>query len=182
MLLAQLFCRRTMLCFIYCGFAYLICRVLASLHFASFTLLQVKRHTVSAIDHPGSPTDDTHIMYLHREYYHTISTQYTLFRYMVFPAIHFSGRDAVTEQKPYSPVPLHYMPHISTLQVVYDVIFLVIMSSTLWQKLWDGGYGWQYFRCFLCLIQSAHSAGCLSTLYHSPHLLLFVLGQPCRGI
>ena len=101
---------------------------------------------------------------------------------MIFPAKNFSGRDAVTEQKPYSPVALRYMPHISTLQVVYDVIFLVIMSSTLWNKLWDGGYGWQYFRCFLCLIQRTHSASCHCTLYHSPHLPLFVLGQPCRGI
>ena len=50
------------------------------------------------------------------------------------------------------------------------------------QVLLDGGYGWQYFRCFLCLIKHAHSASCMSTLYHSPHLLLFVLGQPCRGI
>ncbi|MBK9563660.1 MAG: hypothetical protein IPO37_00200 [Saprospiraceae bacterium] len=43
--------------------------MLAPLHSAAFTLLQVKRHTVSAIDHPGSATDNTHIMYLHREYY-----------------------------------------------------------------------------------------------------------------
>ena len=50
------------------------------------------------------------------------------------------------------------------------------------QSLWDSGYGWQYFRCFLCLIQRTHFASCMSTLYHSPHLLLFVLGQPCRGI
>jgi hypothetical protein len=120
-----------MLSFIYCGYAKLICRVLASLHSASFTLLQVKRHTVSAIDHPGSATDETHIVYLHSEYYYTISPQYSQFRYMIFPAKHFSGRDAVTEQKPYSPVSFHYMPHISTLQVVYDVIFLVIMSTAL---------------------------------------------------
>lgn len=120
-----------MLCFIYCGYAWLICRVLAPLHSTAFTLLQVKRHTVSTIDHPGSPTDNTHILHLHREYNYTISALYTLCRYKISPANRFSGRVAVTAQKPYSPVSLHYMPHISTLQVVYDVIFLVIMSSSL---------------------------------------------------
>jgi len=100
---------------------------------------------------------------------------------MIFPAKHISGRDAVTEQKPYSPVSLHYMPHISTFQVVYDVIFLVIMASTLCKVLWDSGYGWQYFRCFLCLIQSAHSASSISTLHHSPHLPLFVFGAAMQG-
>ena len=132
--------------------------------------------------HPGSATDFAHIVQLHRVCLPFILPIYTQFSCTLSPTHLFSGRDAVTEYKPYSPVSLHYMPHISTLQVVYDVIFLVIMSSAMCKVLQDGGYGWQYFRCFLCLIQSAHSASCMSTLYHSPHLLLFVLGQPCRGI
>ena len=179
---ALLFCLPTMLRFFYCGYAKFICRVLALLHSASFTLLQVKRHTVSAIDHPGSPTDDTHIMYLHREYYHTISTQYTLFRYMVFPAIHFSGRDAVTEQKPYSPVPLHYMPHISTLQVVYDVIFLVIMSSALCMSsgmaAMAGSISGASCAWYRVLTPQAAWAPCI---IHRTSFYMF-WGQPCRGI
>jgi hypothetical protein len=114
MLLAQLFCRRTMLCFIYCGFAYLICRVLASLHFASFTLLQVKRHTVSAIDHPGSAPDLAHIVQLHRVCLTFIPPKYTQCICPLSPAQRFSGRDAVTEQKPYSQVPFHSIPLYAT--------------------------------------------------------------------
>ncbi|MBK7805070.1 MAG: hypothetical protein IPJ51_02025 [Saprospiraceae bacterium] len=59
---------------------------------------------------------------------------------MLFSAKQFSGRDADTEYKPYSPVSIHYMPHISTLQVVYDVIFLslclLLCACALGWRLW----------------------------------------------
>ncbi|MBK6785134.1 MAG: hypothetical protein IPG79_16290 [Saprospiraceae bacterium] len=74
-----------------------ICRVLASLHSAAFTLSQVKRHTVSAIDHPGTATDSTHSLLLHRVYFtqyppntHSASAGY-------LRPMRFSGSDAVTE-------------------------------------------------------------------------------------
>ncbi len=111
---ALLFCLPTMLCFIYCGYAKLICRVLAPLHSAAFTLLQVKRHTVSAIDHPGSATDFAHIIQLYRVYLTFIPTKYTQSSRPLFLARRFSGRDAVTEYKPYSPVPFHFIPLYAT--------------------------------------------------------------------
>ena len=81
--------------------------------------------------HPGSATDFAHIVQLYRVCLPFISPKYTQSSCPLSPAQHFSGRAAITEHKPYSPVSLHYMPHISTFQVVYDVIFLVIMASTL---------------------------------------------------
>ena len=45
----------------------------------------------------------------------------------------------------------------------------------------SGGYGWQYFRCYPCLIQHVHSASFMYIMYHSPHLLLFVFGAAMRG-
>ena len=91
------FCLPTMLCFIYCGYAWFICRVLASLHFAAFTLSQVKRHTVSAIDHPGTATDFTHSLLLHRVYSapYPPNTHSTAAGYLL-PSL-FSGSVAVTE-------------------------------------------------------------------------------------
>ena len=84
--------------------------------------------------HPGSATAFAHIVQLYRVCLTFIPPKYTQSSCPLSPAQHFSGRDAVTEYKPYSPVSLHYMPHISTLQVVYDVIFLVIMSSSLCRR------------------------------------------------
>ena len=113
---------------------------------------------------------------------YTITTQYTLYRYMIFPAKHFSGRDAVTEQKPYSPVSLRYMPHISTLQVVYDVIFLDIMSSALCRcsgmAAMAGSISGASCAWYRVPIPPATYAPCI---IHRTSFYLF-WGQPCRGI
>jgi hypothetical protein len=79
------------------------------------------------------------------------------------------------------------MSHISTLQVVYDAIFLVIMSLLCLFSLQSGGYGWQYFHCFLylchvstsCILPTLHlHHACMS---HLPQFILFVLGAAMRG-
>ena len=176
-----------MLCFIYCGYAKLICRVLASLHSAAFTLSQVKRHTVSAIDHPGSATDKTHIIQLYRVCLTFFPSKYTQSSCPLSPANRFSGRVAVTEYKPYSTVPFHSITLYATylhLAGSICVIFLVIMAFILCIiVLRDGGYGWQYFRCFLCLVQHAHS----TMLYQAPCIIhrtsfYLFLWQPCGCI
>ncbi|MBK7807045.1 MAG: hypothetical protein IPJ51_12170 [Saprospiraceae bacterium] len=71
--------------------------MLASLHSAAFTLSQVKRHTVSAIDHPGTATDLAHSLHLYRVYSapHPPNTHSTAAVYL--PPTLYSGSDAVTE-------------------------------------------------------------------------------------
>ena len=170
-------------CLIYCGYAILICRVLASLHSAAFTLSQVKRHTVSAIDHPGTATDLAHSLQLHRVYLtpfhpiHTVQQQPISGQCASVAATHLQISSHTAQYQCLWHLYATYL-HLSGS---ICVIFLVLMSSTLCKVLLDGGYGWQYFRCCLCLIQRAHSASSMRTLYHSPHLPLFFLGAAMRG-
>jgi hypothetical protein len=176
-----------MLYFIYCGYACLIYQVLASLHSAAFTLSQVKRHTVSAIDIPALPLPML-ISYSCTECAMLLShpiTHSPAVRYLrLNTSVAETQLQSICHIVQYHCILLHYMPHISTLQVVYDVIFLVIMASILCGYLLrECGYGWQYFRCFLCLIQHAlptllSQASCI---IHRTSFYMF-LGQPCGGI
>ena len=68
--------------------------------------------------HPGSTTDNAHIVQLYRVCLTFIPHKYTLSSCSLSQARRFSGRDAVTEYKPYSPVPVitslicHISPHL----------------------------------------------------------------------
>ncbi|MBK8348551.1 MAG: hypothetical protein IPL08_13405 [Saprospiraceae bacterium] len=81
------------------------------------------------------------------------------------------------------------MSHISTLQVVYDAIFLVIMSVTMFRNAYSlAAMAASIFTasciCVICVhhVSGRHIAFTSCTqLSHLPQFILFVLGAAMRG-
>ena len=120
---------------------------------------------------------------LHYSHPHTVHSAHK--RYLFpRPSVAVSQLQRISHIVQYHFIAFRYMPHISTLQVVYDVIFLVIMASIRCVVvLRMEGYGWQYFQCFLCLMQRVHCASSINTpcIIHSTSFYLF-WWQPCGCI
>ena len=80
------------------------------------------------------------------------------------------------------------MSHISTLQVVYDAIFLVIMSVTIFRNAYSlaamaGSIFTAFCICVICVhhVSGRHIAFTSCTqLSHLPQFILYVLGAAMR--
>ncbi|MBK8670118.1 MAG: hypothetical protein IPN89_11925 [Saprospiraceae bacterium] len=166
---------RTLLYFTSCAKATARLSLCLFIAFHSPELSQVKRHTVAAIDHPGSATDKTHTMYLHRENKTPFppDTHYTDTRYLrLNTSVAESHLQSSCHIVQYHFIILHYMPCLHLAGSICWHI-LVILHSALCKSS-----GWQLwlaiFQCFRAQYSMPSHKAISCILHHSPHLLLFV--------